>query len=72
MIGIRLVGVQVRDLGEGQHGQKDKAQPRNRGHRCAARAEIHVQMCPKSCQNPSPTPSGYTMLDAQLQAPVTF
>ena len=54
MIRIGVVGVQVRHLGDGQHGQQGKAQSRNRTHEAAARAEIDAQMCPKCCQTQSP------------------
>lgn len=55
VIRIGFVGVQVSNLGHGQHGQQGKAQPRDRSHQAAARAEINVQMCPKSCQKRKPT-----------------
>lgn len=55
VIGIGLVGVQVRNLGNGQHGQQGKAKAGGRDHETAARAEIHVQICLKSSQSYSPT-----------------
>jgi hypothetical protein len=50
MIGVGLVGVQVRDLAHGEKSQQDKAHAHDNQRELLPGAALGAEMCPKSCQ----------------------
>lgn len=61
MVGVRLAGVQVRDLGDGQHRQQNQTKDghcrQKAGQEAALGATFAAEICLKSCQSMEPSSS---------------
>jgi hypothetical protein len=57
VVGVRLAGVQVRDLGNDQHRQQNQAKDGDSRQKAWPRAALTAEICLKSCQSMEPSGS---------------